>query len=108
MLPYSDPQKAAAVRAAWHKRHPEKRKLVNKLAWIKRQFGQPAKDYFIAHPVCERCGEKRLGCLHIHHVNGKAHDDFETLCANCHAVEHYGEWTYEDCGGKVAAPSGVV
>jgi DNA invertase Pin-like site-specific DNA recombinase len=41
-------------------------------------------------PFCERCPEKRLVCLSIHHVHGKQEDVFETLCHNCHAAEHAG------------------
>lgn len=50
-------------------------------------------------PFCERCPEKRLVCLSIHHVHGKQEDVFETLCHNCHASYHAadsGNITYEE------------
>lgn len=59
-----------------------------KIAYIKNRYGQEATDYFISHPFCENCPEKRLACLTIHHVNGKRYKVYKTLCFNCHIIVH--------------------
>lgn len=46
---------------------------------------------------CERCGFKGDLCqLDIHHINRKSRDNRPenviTLCANCHRLEHKGEF----------------
>lgn len=75
-------------------RNPGRRKLSNKLSWIKTRYGEAAKLYFIANPCCEVCDEDRLVCLAIHHTDGKRVEKFRTLCHNCHSVEHHGSLTY--------------
>lgn len=47
-------------------------------------------------PICERCGyDKHEAAIVIHHKdhnreNNKS-ENLEVLCANCHAIEHWGE-----------------
>jgi len=41
--------------------------------------------------ACERCGSKKLLCLHHidrNHMNNETNDNYETLCRSCHAKEH--------------------
>jgi len=59
-----------------------------KLKDLRYNYGQPAVDHFEKNPICNRCGEDRLGGLNIHHVHGKNYDVFETLCFTCHMLEH--------------------
>lgn len=66
----------------------EKNPFINKLTDIKYNHGALAREYFLKHPKCSRCSEKRIGCLQLHHVHGKEHEVFETLCANCHELHH--------------------
>lgn len=70
-----------------------------KSADIKYKYGALAQEYFTDHPYCEKCKEEKLACLNIHHPRGKKVDEFITLCANCHMVEHatnIGSGTYRD------------
>jgi hypothetical protein len=70
-----------------------------KINSIKYHYGQRAADHFEANPFCLTCREKRIACLSVHHVHGKAVDVFETLCANCHLLHHAKRtrnYTYED------------
>jgi len=56
--------------------------------WIKPGYGKYKKD------ECERCGFKALDrCqLDVHHKDGNHRNNdppnLETLCANCHRLEH--------------------
>lgn len=75
---------------------PARRRLVNKLAWIKRKYGQEAKEYFLSHSSCERCREDRVPALAVHHTHGKKIKKFEVLCHNCHMIHHGGEYTLID------------
>ncbi len=66
---------------------------------IKHNYGQLAVNYFKLNPVCENCGEQRIVCLAVHHVEGKQIDNFKILCANCHVLCHSivnGEYTYKE------------
>lgn len=81
--------------------NPARRRLTNKLSWIKKLYDEAAKQYFLAHPACEECGEERMCCLGIHHPEGKKVEKFKTLCQNCHAVEHSGAWTVGEALGPV-------
>lgn len=66
-----------------------KNKLLLKLKDIRYMYGSAAADYFVKHPFCHTCGEKRLVCLAVHHLDGKHdNDSVEILCHNCHAVYH--------------------
>src|SRR5690348_1297669 len=80
----------------WNVRHPYFRKWIQKLRHLKKRYGGVAKEYFLAHPYCERCGNRFLACLGIHHKEGKKKQFFETLCANCHAIHHSAPYTFED------------
>lgn len=59
-----------------------------KLRDIKYNHGEKAKQHFIENSVCKTCGEDKIACLTTHHVYGKAHEVFETLCYNCHMLLH--------------------
>lgn len=74
-----------------------RRKLSNKLGWIVKRYGLLARRHFLDHPVCFMCGELRLSCLAIHHTHGKQVNKFTTLCHNCHAAHHGGDYTLADC-----------
>lgn len=89
-------------------RHPARRRLTNKLTWIKRKYGSKAKEYFLDHPYCGRCGEKRLACLAVHHKHNKGSKEFETLCSNCHAAHHGGDYTIENCSGMKILPDRLI
>lgn len=44
---------------------------------------------------CQRCGySKNIAAIHVHHVdrnrNNNDLNNLEVLCANCHAIEHWG------------------
>lgn len=43
--------------------------------------------------ICERCGEDNIATLITHHIDHNREnndpENFETLCANCHAIEHW-------------------
>lgn len=46
--------------------------------------------------ICERCGyDKHEAAIIVHHKdrnrNNDSLDNLEVLCANCHAIEHWGE-----------------
>jgi 5-methylcytosine-specific restriction endonuclease McrA len=46
--------------------------------------------------VCNRCGyNENLAAIMVHHIDRDHHnnslDNLEVLCANCHAIEHFGE-----------------
>lgn len=59
-----------------------------KLRDIKYNHGEKAKQHFIENSVCKTCCEDKIACLTTHHVYGKAHEVFETLCYNCHMLLH--------------------
>ena len=70
---------------------------------IRYLYGKPAADYFSMNTCCKKCYEDRLVLLCIHHTKGKDVDvdvdEFETLCHNCHMLEHNaknGEETYDN------------
>ena len=71
--------------------------LLRKLKDIRYNYGDEAVEYFKNFHYCEKCGEKRLVCLCVHHVHGKQENVFETLCHNCHMALHAkrGDVTYE-------------
>lgn len=52
---------------------------------------------FINKPkVCERCSyDKNIAAIIVHHKDrnrmNDSEDNLEVLCANCHAIEHWGE-----------------
>lgn len=63
--------------------------------------GSPENTYrrkvFATRPkICERCGyDKHEAAIIVHHKDrnrqNDADDNLEVLCANCHAIEHWGE-----------------
>jgi hypothetical protein len=63
---------------------------IRKLIDLRYRYGAAAGDYFEANPVCEvaECAEDRIAVLNVHHKHGKAVDEFQTLCFNCHMLEH--------------------
>lgn len=95
MVPYKDPKKQRQAQREYTKRFPARRQLSNKLAWLKINYGEAARLYFVEHSRCERCPEDRLSALSVHHRQGKHVEDFETLCHNCHAIHHHGAWTFK-------------
>lgn len=72
--------------------------FLKKCSDITYKYGKKARDYFELNSKCERCSEDRIVLLAIHHTHGKQVDKFETLCHNCHMLEHSNnkEYTYED------------
>ncbi len=95
-MPYKKKDDANKFKAKWVKDRPGKRKLTNKVAWIKAKYGEEAKEYFLNNAKCSRCGEDRIAALAIHHTLGKSVNMFEVLCSNCHLVHHGGEYTLDD------------
>ena len=69
--------------------------MISKLRDIKHRYGIKAAEHFQAFPICSRCQEERLAALNVHHTRGKEHEEFETLCFNCHMIEHHGSATYK-------------
>jgi len=88
-------------RNEWRVKHPNYVRFFAKLNRMLERQGEKAVQYFLAHPVCEKCGEKRLSCLAIHHPEGRDKDVFQTLCCNCHAVRHSDSYTLEDVWKEV-------
>ncbi len=75
-------------------------KLLKKYSYIRHHHGKEAAQYFAAHPVCEKCGEARLACLSVHHVNGRRQKVFKTLCFNDHMLHHANDATYTASMGE--------
>lgn len=72
--------------------------FLKKCSYIKANYGIEAVEHFKKYPYCQRCPEKRLACLTIHHMHGKKVKKFKTLCFNDHVLGHAhkaGEATYE-------------
>lgn len=92
-------ERSSEVKRNYTKKYPERRRLTNKLAWLRVRYGEDAVDHFLAHPACEECSEARFAALAIHHPEGREVDLFQTLCMNCHSVHHGGPWTLADCIG---------
>lgn len=82
--------------------------LTAKLNGLTYRYGKEARAYFEGHSTCEACGEGRLATLNVHHIRGKQHKVFKTLCFNCHAVAHYGAKTYADFMREKEEKWGVV
>lgn len=70
-----------------------------KLCDLKHRYGQHEANYFALNPYCEKCPERRIAALTVHHIKGRSNSEVQTLCFNCHMILHSpnsGEWTYED------------
>ena len=65
---------------------------------LKYLYGPEAAEYFKCNPRCQNCPERRIAALTVHHTKGKAFNEFETLCFNCHMIHHAKNktFTYED------------
>lgn len=67
--------------------------LKSKKAYVPKGFAQTLNNY--GKIICERCKYDDVNCLCVHHKDGNRNnnslDNLETLCANCHHKEHWGD-----------------
>lgn len=65
----------------------------SKKAYVPKGFANTINKH--GKLLCERCKNEDIQCLCVHHIDGnRANNDFnnlETLCANCHHKEHWGD-----------------
>ena len=71
------------------------RTMASKKAYVAKGFAQTIQKF---HRIqCERCGINDIRVLCVHHINSDRGDNcytnLETLCANCHHKEHWGDST---------------
>lgn len=66
-----------------------------KIKDIRYKYGKSAVEHFLKFPFCQNCLDERLITLNIHHVLGKNHEVYKTLCFNCHMIEHNREYANE-------------
>lgn len=69
------------------------RTINSKKSYVSKGFSETIKKF--GKIICERCNIDNINCLCVHHKDGdrgnNAIDNLETLCANCHHIEHWGE-----------------